>query len=131
MPAAAGAKACLQRPACSQPAAVPSPLPGSCLTCSPVSAEIHPGARGAGKALGWSQGPLHLHCPLACLHVVFAAPFLRALFQQPPALGWLRCILQIPREEGEKGTAVQQRANPPQPLDEKEQRGTVAGSMAA
>nr|XP_021142862.1 uncharacterized protein LOC110358580 [Columba livia] len=33
--AAAGARVCLQHPACSQPPAMPSPLPGSCPTCSP------------------------------------------------------------------------------------------------
>lgn len=38
--------------------------------------------------------------------MAFAAPFLRALFQQPPALEQLRCALQVPGDEGEKGTGI-------------------------
>lgn len=81
--------------------------------------------------LGCSREPPCLHWSFTCPHVAFAVPFLKALFQQPPALGWLRCALQVPRDEGEKGTGVRQRANPSQPLDEEEQRGTAAGSPSA
>lgn len=107
----------------------------------PCPGAAHPAARGvqgsipgpAQQVRHWecSQGPLCLLWPLACPHGALAAPFLRALFQQPPALGWLRCALQVPEGEGEKGTDVWQQANLSQSLDKKEQRGTGEGSMAA